>query len=59
MISLSIVRVRQGENCRTSIPTKLLQHHAVDGFDDGISEADCYYDDDYVNKMGGDHYSDK
>ena len=51
MISLSIVRVRQGENCRTSIPTKLLQHHAVDGFDDGINtddeEADCYYDDDY------------
>ena len=52
MISLSIVRVRQGENCRTSIPTKLLQHHAVDGFDDGINtddeEADCYYDDDFL-----------
>ena len=46
-------------NSRTAIAPKLLQYHVVDGFDDGISEADCYYDDDYVNKMGGDHYSDK
>ena len=46
---------------RTSIPPKFLQHHADDGFDDGIctenQEADCYYDDDYVNKVGDDHKS--